>query len=261
VIRLNTKDGLIDVIPATGANWLDHEDGDDLAVCPIGLSQERHRYKFVPSTMFLTREVIDQENIGPGDDTFLVGRFITHEGRQRNLPSVRFGNIAMMPWEPIRHPTRGIDQESFLVESRSIGGYSGSPVFVWILPFSNRPGGKGYSAGKGPWLLGIDWCHLTNLEQVLERDGKTEVAEGWQVKSNTGMMGVIPAWLLAELLDRRELVAQRKQQDEQLSKDRAKGSAALDAAEQFTRKDFDQALKKASRHAKPSPPDQASSGT
>ena len=253
VVRLNTKDGLTDVIPATDANWLDHVDGDDLAVCPIGLSQERHQYKYLLPSLFLTPELVNQESIGPGEDTFLVGRFITHEGRQRNLPSVRFGNIAMMPWEPITHPTRGIKQESFLVESRSIGGYSGSPVFVWILPFSHRPGAKGYSGGRGPWLLGVDWCHLANPERVLERDGKTEVPEGWQVNSNTGMMGVIPAWRLAELLDRRELVAQRKEQDEELSKRKAKGGAALDAADRFTRRDFDRAGKKISHRTQREP--------
>jgi hypothetical protein len=52
---------------------------------------------------------------------FMVGRVITHEGKQKNLPSARFGNITMMPVEPLRH-MRGINQESFVVEMRSIGG-------------------------------------------------------------------------------------------------------------------------------------------
>ena len=42
-----------------------------------------------------------------------------------------------MPYEPIIQQT-GFPQESFLVEARSIGGCSGSPVFTFIPVLSNR---------------------------------------------------------------------------------------------------------------------------
>lgn len=52
---------------------------------------------------------------------FFLGRFVTHDGKQRNLPTVRFGNLATMPWEPVL-TERGLRQESFLVEARSLSG-------------------------------------------------------------------------------------------------------------------------------------------
>jgi hypothetical protein len=35
--------------------------------------------------------------IFPGDEVLLPGRFISHDGRQRNKPILRFGNISMLP--------------------------------------------------------------------------------------------------------------------------------------------------------------------
>jgi hypothetical protein len=60
-------------------------------------------------------------DIGIGDEAFVVGRFINHEGKQRNTPTARTGIISQMPIEPIH--IRGIDQECFLIEARSFGGF------------------------------------------------------------------------------------------------------------------------------------------
>lgn len=138
-IRLNTVEGSSGIWNLKGMDWVHHPDADDIAVCPIPFISPEFRAKFFPRSMFLTSEVIEKFSIGPGDDVFLIGRHVNHEGKQRNLPSVRFGNISMMPLEPIRN-SRGLLQESFLVEARSIGGYSGSPVFVHIPPFAHREG-------------------------------------------------------------------------------------------------------------------------
>lgn len=218
IVRLNTRDGKFDVLDIDPQAWIHHPDGDDVAVCPLSLPAEFYRYKMLPADkIFITKEIIGQRDIGPGDEAFFVGRFITHEGRQRNLPSARFGNIAMMPDERVRNYRTGLDQESFLVEARSLSGYSGSPVFVYISAFAHRPGQATTisSGGHGPWLLGIDWGHVAGSQPVLERDGETPVQEGWRVPQNSGMMAVVPAWKLAELLESQELVEMRQQREEQ----------------------------------------------
>lgn len=218
IIRMNTKQGDLAVIPARDADWFHHPDGDDVAVVALGLSPEMI-YKYVHLEGFVTRELVEQHDIGPGDDIFMVGRLIAHDGRQRNLPSVRFGSLAMMPWEPLRHQTRGINQESFVIETRSIGGYSGSPVFVQIPPLASRPGSQSLSTrGRGPWLLSIDWSHFPLYEPVLESDKSSEVQEGWKVRLNTGMAGVVPAWKIADVLNLEELVAQRERGDDDLER-------------------------------------------
>jgi hypothetical protein len=143
-----------------------------------------------------------------------VGRLVNHEGRQKNIPTARFGNISMMPEEPILHPS-GIMQESFVVEARSWSGYSGSPVFAWIPGSDQRSNNLFLSPGWGPWLLGVDWGHIQDWEKVYESDEKTTVAGKWKVKVNTGMAGVVPAWRLLALLNCEQLKMQRAETEMQ----------------------------------------------
>ncbi len=233
VVRVNTRHGEFDVLDLGPKQWTHHPDGHDIAVCPVSLPANDFKYKWLPQEMFMTKELIEQEDIGPGDDTFFVGRFITHEGRQRNLPTVRFGNISMLPWEKVRN-RMGLDQESFLVESRSLPGYSGSPVFVYISAFAKRPGKSTTisSSDRGPWLLGIDWGHVNEHQKVLESDGETPVKDGWVVQQNSGMMAVQPAWNLAELLQVQELVEMREDREQQWeAQERRDASVVADSAE------------------------------
>jgi hypothetical protein len=220
IVRLNTIEGKHNALQASEGDWVHHPDGDDIAVLHLGLSGKAYNYRYIPIDLFLTRDLIADYAIGPGDDTFMVGRFVSHEGRQRNLPSVRFGNIAMMPWEPLKHPTRGIMQESFVIETRSISGYSGSPVFVHIFPFMPRPK-SGKQIGKY-WLrlLGIDWGHIPIEEVVKQKtspdEPQREVPEGWWVNYNAGMIAVVPAWKLTELLNIQSFKEGREQSEKQL---------------------------------------------
>ncbi|CAH1664549.1 Serine protease [Hyphomicrobiales bacterium] len=188
--------------------WLFHPDGDDLAAYPILPDHNSNKIKLIKSSNFLNRNIVDEFDIGPGDDTFTLGRFINHEGRQQNLPTVRFGNIAQMPWEPVRQ-NNGFLQDSFLVESRSIGGYSGAPVFVYIPPGSLRHGVANWVdkilLGHGPWLLGVDWGHINDWQPVCDTLGRPInpiEPNGMQVRMNTGIMAVVPAWKLSEMFDR-----------------------------------------------------------
>ena len=229
VVRINTVDGHRDIIPLDQARWFFHPEGDDLAVCPIKLGP-MHQPNFVRADAFINRQTIESLEIGPGDDVYIPGRFINHEGKQRNLPSVRFGNISQMPWEPI--VVDGRPQESFLIEARSISGYSGSPVFMHLPPSPMAPmmtGGRWSPEGRkllkdgklnfagiskkrmeipiplGPWLLGVDFCHIRWDEPIWSRTRREPVNDDWYVKSNTGMMGVIPAWRLLDIIEGLEM--------------------------------------------------------
>src|SRR6516165_10822570 len=104
-------------------------ESDDLAICAVpGANSPRYAVRAIPRSMFLRKQDIGGDNIGPGDEVVLIGRFINQEGKERNVPTVRFGHIAQMPIEPIEY--NGQLQESFLCEIKSIGGFSGSPVFL-----------------------------------------------------------------------------------------------------------------------------------
>ena len=177
----------------------------------------------VSVSAFMTTAIATGRNIGPGDEAFIVGRFVSHEGTERNTPTVRFGNIGMMPQEPMQNAFGSL-QETFLVECRSIPGYSGSPVFVYIdpilprAPYSATPAMPVYQPEwHGPWLLGVGWCHLHDYEPVYQADKETRTSPAQWVKSRSGMAGVIPAWRLRALLETDELVEQRTQKDERIT--------------------------------------------
>jgi hypothetical protein len=170
-----------------------------------------------------------------GDDCFIIGRFINHEGQQKNQPSLRFGNIAQMPYEPIMRQTldgRRVPQDSYLVEAHSISGYSGSPVFVHLAPGYLRPERPLLRSDvwHGPWLLGITWGYLQGQEvPVYNRDP----ASGRLTKShmvaqtNSGMMGVVPAWKLDSLMRDPRLVRLRQSRYKEEMREREKSLVPL----------------------------------
>ncbi len=258
ILRVNKKTGEKDFLPTEKSDWRYHPDGLDVASTPIRLPAGI-QYNFVSTVIFfITPEIIKRRAIGPGDDVFMVGRFIGHDGKQGNLPTARFGSIARMNLEPLEDKN-GTPQDSFLVEMRSIPGYSGSPVFVYINLLAPRPPDFGalqletYNHPMhGPWLLGIDWSHLSDFHRVLEADRITKTSPAQWIEMNTGMAGVIPAWRIKELLDLEEFKMQRKQLDEEMQLDsRMAGSASEDSAEAeprpFTRRDFEADLRKVTR--------------
>ncbi len=224
-------------MPTDERAWRFHSDGDDLAVLLVSFDWRNTKFSVVPVSIFLTKEIVSEYDIGSGDDVFLVGRFINHEGKQQNLPTVRFGCIAQMPFEPVRQDT-GFEQESFLVEARSIGGYSGSPVFTFIPALSERENAKDWNVdlktwdtskglavmrSHGPWLLGVDWGHINDWQPVCDKAGQPvnrADPHALQVTVNTGMAAVVPAWKLAELLYSDPLIEQRNSISAQIQEER-----------------------------------------
>jgi hypothetical protein len=205
-IRINTHDGKFDTLEFDESNWLMHPAGDDVAVCVVpNLDASRYKYRVLDPRHLLTREEAQSMNVGIGDEVFIAGRFVNSEGKQRNLPVLRFGNISQMPVEPIeQRRNAGIHkQESFLVEARSISGFSGSPVILTLMAIYNRQGGALPQGGEGRdifRLLGIVWGYIQDWERVRDSNGEP-LPGASMVPINTGMMGVVPAWKIQEIFD------------------------------------------------------------
>ena len=125
VVRVNDKLAGVKALPLTFANWVKHPDGDDVAVAPIELSNDLHRYSCSSVAVFVTDDFIAKHNLGPGDECFMLGRFMTHDGKQQNTPTARFGNVSMIGGELIKNPDTGHMQEAYLVEMHSLPGYGG----------------------------------------------------------------------------------------------------------------------------------------
>jgi hypothetical protein len=105
--------------------------------------------------MFATPEVIEREGIGIGDEIAIIGLFTRFSGKGRHFPIARIGNLAMLPTERI--PVGGFaPMEAYLAEGRSIGGLSGSPVYVRKTVNTNLP-----SVGDQP-LAGTGRIYFLN---------------------------------------------------------------------------------------------------
>jgi hypothetical protein len=231
VIRLNDRRGGSEAKEIKDKDWLVHPDGDDVAIAHLlGLDPQRYEFTAIPTSMFITPEIIEKWKIGPGDEAFMIGRFVGHNETERIRPSARFGNISMMACHHISHPHYRL-QESFVLETRSLGGYSGSPVFV------HTPYGDAHFAGEwrearqkssgGPWLLGVDWGHTLIYRNVLDGETLAPVQPRMKVEINSGMMNVVPAWQLQKLLDDPTLATKRSKSDEKITKLKAREGVAI----------------------------------
>lgn len=132
IIRANTKNGEamnIRVAP-NEIEWFFHptDPNADVAVMPFALPPGQFDYSHVPVTTFLTEDVLRKGELGIGDEVYITGLFRNLTGTKRNLPIVRIGNVAMLPDE--RVPTEYGLMNAYLIEARSLGGLSGSPVFI-----------------------------------------------------------------------------------------------------------------------------------
>jgi hypothetical protein len=227
--RLNTTHGKTEIVEIPSDCW-ELSESNDVAIAEIDLTKAKQTiFRFVPEASFITEEIINDLGIGMGDEVFLVGRLIDHSGKQRNTPSGRFGHIAMMPFEKVRNDFLDEDVAAFMCEVKSIGGFSGSPVFVHVPPFALRPGNKTLDVkAKGPFLLGVDWGHKSSRQvPVLDKNG--DEASGLHIKRNSGIACIAPAWDVAAILNCEKFRLSRTKEDEDIRQKRANSSTVLDS--------------------------------
>jgi len=119
---------------------------------------------------FLTESILQQYDIGIGDELYIPGLFTRRVGQARNIPILRSGMIAAMPEEPLIDENTNEPYQAYLAEVRSIGGLSGSPVFVSThtetqIRFKNHRFNQIYKY----YLLGLVRGHWDIVEHESER--------------------------------------------------------------------------------------------
>jgi hypothetical protein len=215
-IRANTKDGKSKTFRVMKDHkWWFHQDPvcpADVAVFPIWQEDfiSLLDYESIKATMFLTDETIENKSVGVGDEVFVVGLFSKHTGKEKNLPIIRTGNIAMMSDEPIPTTLFG-NIEAYLVEMHSIGGLSGSPVFVLkpvpLVVATESETSFVMTSTSQLFLLGLIHGHWdVEADEIVDED-----AEKSGVKSsvNVGIAIIVPAKKILETLNCKELVEYR----------------------------------------------------
>lgn len=188
VARFNRRDGGGKILNFGPENWVVHPDGDDVAAVCVFPMLDRVKDEITAGNFenLITEEIVSKSDLGVGDDVYMMGRFINHQGRKTIRPAVRFGNISMMP-EMIGNRAINQDQLSYAVEMRSRTGFSGSPVVVYRQEGTSlKELPEGHDTGWG--ILGINWGY------ILDEDGE-----------NTWLNGVVPAWKIVEVLKTPEM--------------------------------------------------------
>lgn len=222
VVRVNTREGPPDIFDLGPENWsFDPKKGYDIAVVNLPIKSEMHRYKFNDAENgFFTEQTFRENAVGPGDDVFMIGRFVDHDGGPTNTPAARFGHISINP-APIESAHK-VEVPAICLDMNSRSGYSGSPVFMYRtlatdLEELNRIDitEQKFLIVARPMLmlLGIhcgqwaEWLPISRRKdeseaQFLERTGD-------QVRGLSGMTYCEPAWHIREILDLPHLVQSR----------------------------------------------------
>lgn len=194
--------------------WYFHPDAEknpvDVAITPIYLRGMPEGVEPVINVLdtaaFVTPDNIKDREWGVGDEIVVIGLFRNHYGKTKNIPLVRIGSLAALPEEPVKTKWGYID--AYLVELHSIGGLSGSPVYIHHPPFRVSHEGKAHIVrGARLNLLGLMQGHfdVPNLREDSAMDDDDDT--GGSI--NTGVGVVVPAHKILETLNHPDLKAQR----------------------------------------------------
>lgn len=206
-LRLNKMNGKhetvkISIIPSGKEKTVfTHADPNvDLAVIPMLPDPNKYNVKWIPESMLTTREDFEELNIREGTDVFFTGLFSPYQGREKNYPIVRFGQVALVTDEKIKWDNQLLNL--YLIECTSFGGNSGSPVFFHLGQEKVSPTNF-IIKPRVIKLAGVMKGYFGDMSPLYIAD----TAKIPFVKLNSGIAAVIPAYQLREILFSKELRA------------------------------------------------------
>lgn len=201
-LRVNLKDGTLGYARTHISEWLfPHDETVDLALRLVGLPKE-YNHMMLHTGAFATEDWLSANEVSLGDELFITGLFRHHHGDVTNTPIVRVGNIAALPTELIQ--TAHCKREAFLIECRSIGGLSGSPVFTNLGLHRMLNGVVLQVAGRMTHrLLGVIHGHYDTEYSAVDAPEADAISEG---RVNSGIAIVTPVSKLIAFLEEDHVV-------------------------------------------------------
>jgi hypothetical protein len=232
VMRVNDSFGSVRILELDPSEWEFLPRWADIAIAgPTALSPLQDLpLTILSEDMFLTATELHRLEIGPGEDVFMVGRFVDHDGQKENRPTVRFGNISAM-LEEVEQPTGSTEKQSIILDMHSRDGYSGSPVFVYRTIGSDLTQTALFVAPDAHFvkLLGVHWGQFPEEWNIRQRR-RTSRGEAAIVREDdivigmSGMTLAIPAWDIKLVLENSEtLVRERQRLLEEMTNEIASG--------------------------------------
>jgi hypothetical protein len=230
-IRVSRETKSPHIINTIRKEWIVHPDHHiDVCVLPFDIRREDPDGEFHLSvlsicgpTSILYQPTIERFHgpIAVGDEIFIPSLFPGHVGEQRNIPVVRIGNIAARPIENIRIGSPTVP--AYLIETRSLGGISGAPVFLHLSPSSARSAMKSQTTQIGrnvPYaLIGLvlgshsgryasDFVEADDNENIVTKDADF----------NAGISVALPIKHVLDILNSDELKGSRLAAIEEIKK-------------------------------------------
>ena len=209
-LRINKKDNTTDLINIPVENWKFHPSDSSVDAAVVTISFPEADYLLVLESTAVSEELQRKMDIGVGDEVFLTGLFVSHIGSKKNIPIVRRGNIAAMPEQPVETEVGAM--EAYLVEVRSIGGLSGSPVFVHLGPVRINPESGHYQMLQNNYFY---WLGLTHGHWIVKPSRVAQDSSGEEAV-NMGIAIVVPASKILEVINQPIYVEARKKWEEDL---------------------------------------------
>lgn len=248
-VRLNTEKGASQTIPAPPREWL-YPDDTTVDLCAFRFDGMKHNQsdELQVNSINLLSMVVHPNDVhdpGVGDEVFICGAFVGRVGYRKNIPVVRIANIAAMPEEPIDFASP--KKAAYLIETRSLGGTSGSPVFLNLDPTRVRRRAYGYKVGITPsteqadkstthlilpyMLLGvIIFSHGGNYAQDFVSESDSDIHPLKDVEFNAGIAVALPIQLVIDLLNSDKAKALRmKEIEEKRKRSGARPASAIPA--------------------------------
>lgn len=235
-----------------GNRWWYHptDKAADVAVAQVWPSYDADLIS-VSITQLGVPELLASVNVGIGDEVYSTGLFAPVDAEHQNVPILRQGNLAMLPAQQIQTELGYADM--YLIEARSLGGISGSPVFVRpTIEFKvpERRTGKAFDvfgAGLGIILLGLMHGHWDVKESEMNQ---ARFVHDRQRGVNMGIAMVVPAIKILETINQEALVKMRRDAEKRATSGMVPGMDSVgpkEAKQNFTKDDFESALKKVTR--------------
>ncbi|WP_256807804.1 trypsin-like peptidase domain-containing protein [Bradyrhizobium sp. Bra64] len=223
VIRINRKSGKPDIFEFDCTEWIFEGGGPDVAISPPVTVTDEHDIQLLDvSSWVLTTAQEIKDAVGPGDDVFMLGRFVDYDGVETNQPAARFGHVSMMDAR-IEQSTH-YKGRSIVLDMHSRSGFSGSPVFVYRTIgshfFEPQPGKVLTGGGHYIKLLGIHYAQFPESWELKAKQTTSTVtqavlqADSHYVEGLSGMTCVVPAADIMRIYNRPELVAMREMSEQ-----------------------------------------------
>jgi len=209
-IRVNFLDGSAKWARTNVADWFVHPTDPSLDIAILlGGIPDGADHLVVPYSFRMTPEKAKQNGIAAGDEVFVVGLFSHHYGEQRNIPIVRIGNLATTDEERVNTSAFG-KMDAYLIEARSLGGLSGSPVFLNPGLIRTIDGQIRHATGEITLLLGLIHGHYDVNASKIDAGDQATQAE----KVNTGIAIVVPVRSIMTVIEAYEQTRGRLQESD-----------------------------------------------